>query len=125
MQKWVDVINRSTGGDRILRARWCSSFVCKLRGLTFRKSLGLDEGIVLVENSESRLNTAIHMLGVFFSIGVVWIDNEFVVVDLILAKPWRFYTPKNAAKYILEGSPDILEKISLGHKLEFVDVEAI
>jgi uncharacterized membrane protein (UPF0127 family) len=76
-----------------------------------------------VDRQETRRNAAIHMLGVFFPIGVAWITRDQVVVDLTVAKPWRFYVPKGKAQYILEGPPDMLESITIGDRLEFVDVE--
>jgi uncharacterized membrane protein (UPF0127 family) len=63
------------------------------------------------------------MLGVFFPIGVAWITRDQVVVDLTVATPWRFYVPKEKAQYILEGPPSMLESITIGDKLDFVDVE--
>jgi uncharacterized membrane protein (UPF0127 family) len=65
------------------------------------------------------------MLGVFFPICVAWINRDYVVVDLTVAKPWRFYVPRKGAQYILEGPPDMLESITIGDRLEFVDVEAV
>lgn len=124
MNNWVSVINTSTGGDTLLRARWCASYLCRLRGLTLRRSLPEGEGLLLVDGQETLRNAAIHMLGVFFPIGVAWITRDHVVVDLTLAKPWRFYVPKGRAQYILEGPPSMLESITIGDKLEFVDVEA-
>ncbi len=123
MKNWVSVINASTGGDTLIRARWCASYLCRLRGLTFRRSLPEGEGLLLVDRAETRRNAAIHMLGVFFPIGVAWITRDQVVVDLTVAKPWRFYVPKGRAQYILEGPPNILESITIGDRLEFVDVE--
>ncbi len=124
MNKWVSVINVSTGGDTLLRARWCASYLCRLRGLTLRRSLPEEEGLLLVDGQETRRNAAIHMLGVFFPIGVAWITRDQVVVDLTVAKPWRFYVPKGRAQYILEGPPSMLESITIGDRLEFVGVEA-
>jgi len=86
----------------------------------FRRVLGENEGIVLVERRESRLDTSIHMLFMFFSIAVVWLDSKFRVVDVRLAKPWRlFYAPRAPAQYVIEASPSLLEKISIGDELIF------
>ena len=99
---------------------WCDSFFSRLRGLMFRRALGESEGIVLVETHESRLDTSIHMLFMFFSIAVVWLDCKFRVVDVCLAKPWRlFYAPRTPAQYVIESSPVLLGKISIGDELIF------
>ena len=104
----------------IPQAAWCASFGSKLRGFTFRRHLGEQDGLVLVEKSESRLNTAIHMLFVFFDLGVIWVDAQGVIVGKALAKPWRLsYTPPQPAQYVIEGHPSILQQVQIGHHVEF------
>jgi len=99
---------------------WCDSFFSRLRGLMFRRGLGEGEGIVLVETHESRLDTSIHMLFMFFPIATVWLDSKFYVADVCLAKPWRlFYASRAPAQYVIEASPSLLEKISIGDELLF------
>ncbi len=124
MKKTVRVVNVSTGGNTLLQARWCASFLCRLRGLMFRRSLPESGGLLLVDRKETRRNAAIHMFAVFFPIGVAWISRDRVVVDLAIARPWRFYAPEKGAQYILEGPTEMLESITIGDRLEFVDVEA-
>lgn len=105
------------------RAKWCDSFASKLRGFTLRRELSPGEGLVLVEKRESRLNTAIHMLFVFFDLGVVWVDEGGCIVDKTLARPWRLsYTPKSAARYVVEADPEIIEQVSVGDHLRFVEL---
>lgn len=87
--------------------------------MTFRRELPTGGGLLLVESAESRVNTAIHMWAVFFPLGVVWIDSNRLVVDTKLARPWGIYIPKEAARYILEGSPSILGSVAVGDRLEF------
>ncbi len=74
-----------------------------------------------MEAQPSRASTAIHMWGVFISLGVVWVSPEGVVVDTRLARPWRAYVPRAAAQYVLEGRPSMLESVAVGDQLEFVD----
>lgn len=123
MERWVRVHNRSRGNSILGRAHWCDSFLCRLRGLTFRGEIPDGEGLLLVERSEGRINTSIHMLFVFFSISVFWMSSDGVVVDRTLAKPWGFYAPKHAAQYILEASPRMLDEVQIGDQLEFIDEE--
>jgi len=104
----------------ISRAAWCDGFGSKLRGFTFRRRLEVGEGLVLVEKKESRLNTAIHMLFVFFALGVIWVDTEGTIVGTTLAKPWRLsYSPPQPARYVIEGHPHILEQVQIGEHIEF------
>jgi len=124
MTDWVDVVNASRGREPLLRARWCASFACRLRGLTFRREIPPGEGLLLVESRETIASSAIHMLAVFMDLGVVWLSEDLIVVDAMVAKPWRLYAPAAPAKYILEGQPTLVEQVSVGDQLELVHVEA-
>jgi len=122
--KWVLVRNRSRGQVLVLRARWCSSFACKLRGLSLRRPIPPGTGLVLVEGRPGRWATAIHMFGMLFSLGIVWIDELGRVVDLRRAEPWRVYIPQAAARFTLEALPEILEHVAVGDVLELADAGA-
>ncbi len=119
MARWVVVRNRTRGGEAVVRARWCASFACRLRGLTFRRELATGEGLLLVESTLGRAQTAIHMWFVSFSIGVAWLDDQLRVVDTRLALPWRMYVPSAAARYTLEGVPGMLQSVAVGEVLQF------
>ncbi|MCP5098078.1 MAG: DUF192 domain-containing protein, partial [Chloroflexi bacterium] len=64
------------GNGRLLlaNAKWCDSFGTKLRGFTFKPTLAEDEGLVLVEKRDSKMNTSIHMLFVKFDLAVIWVN---------------------------------------------------
>ncbi len=111
-------LQRADGTPLPLRVRRCDTFLCRLRGLTFRRALAPDEGLLFVESQESRVGTSIHMLFVFFSIGVVWLASDGTVVDKVLAKPFRvYYAPQKPAQYFLEGPPAILAWVEVGDRL--------
>lgn len=117
-------VRRADGTLLPLKARRCSTFLCRLRGLTFRRPLATDEALLFMEVVESRIATAIHMFFVFFSIGVVWMSKDGVVVDKALARPFRpYYAPQKPAKYYLEGVPDLLTWVSIGERLTFEPVQ--
>ena len=87
-----------------------------------RSHLAQEEGLLLVEGRDSRLDTSIHMLFVFMDLAVVWINSENIVVDSVLARAWRpVYAPRQAARYILEIHPSRLNEYSIGDKVEFVN----
>ncbi len=118
------IIGRLThaNNDLVLlnKVRWCESFGCKFLGLMMRREILEDEGLLLVGSYESRSSAAIHMLFMLFPITVVWLDNEFRVVDKVLARPWRLaYVPAQPARYTLEAHPDLLDKIEVGDLLNF------
>ena len=101
------------------KAHYCDSFLSRLRGLTFRAPLPPHEGILLVQKRESRLDTSIHMLGVFFDLAVIWINARQEVVDVQLARSWRLaYFPKAAAQYILELDARYLNDFKIGDRIE-------
>lgn len=111
-------LRRQDGTALPLRARLCDTFLCRLRGLTFRRALPEDVGLLFVESAESRVATSIHMLFVFFSIGVVWLAADGTVVDAKLALPFRpYYAPRAPAKYYLEGTPGLLSWVQVGERL--------
>ena len=86
----------------------------------FRSSLPQNEGLLLVERRDSRLDTSIHMLFVFMDLAVVWINSEYTVVDTVVAHAWRpFYAPGRPARYILEIHPDRWKEFSIGDQVEF------
>jgi len=117
---WLSVYNETSEICLLDRVRNCTSFVCRLRGLTFKRSLSRDEGLLLVGSRESRVDSAIHMFFVFFSIAVVWLDRELTVVDVQLARPFApVYIPCARAQSVLEGPPRIMDQVSIGDKLRF------
>ena len=111
-------VSRENGQLLPLKVRRCGTFVCRLRGLTFRRRINEDEALLFVEATESRLGTAIHMAFVFFPIGVVWLNRDGIVVDKAVARPFRpYYAPRAAAKYFVEGPPVLVEWVTIGERL--------
>ncbi len=108
------------GQPLLQRVKWCASFGAKLRGLMFRRSIDPDEGLVLAEARSSIAATSIHMFFVPFDIAAIWLDENFKVVHKVLAKSWRpYYASPQAARYVLEGPPTLLDRITLGEVLRF------
>jgi hypothetical protein len=101
-----------------VQAHYCASFFCRLRGLMFRRRMPADQGLLLVQARESRLDASIHMLFVWFALAVVWINARGEVVDVQLAKPWRpAYFPRRAAKYILELESRYINDFVIGDQV--------
>ena len=116
----MEVWNETQGKQVLRRVRRCASYLCRLRGLTFRRRLDKDEGLLLVGRRESRADTSIHMFFVFFPITAVWLDGHGRVVDAKLARPFRpFYAPHAPARDVLEGPPSVLKKVEPGDQLRF------
>ncbi|NKQ35824.1 MAG: hypothetical protein HF973_09440 [Chloroflexi bacterium] len=114
------IIHVESGETLIPQARWCAGFGAKLRGFTFRRQLAPDDGLVLVEKSDSKMSTSIHMFFVFFDLGVIWVNDAGEVVGTALAKPWRpSYVPPGPARYVIEGHPAVLDKVQAGDHIRF------
>lgn len=123
MPQFLTVRNLERPNPHPARIEWCDSFLCRLRGLTFRARLDPDEGLLLVQRRDSRLDAAIHMLFVPFDLNVVWINSDKKVVDKVLARPWRpAYFPRKPACYILEIHPSRREEYEVGESVEFAHV---
>ncbi len=120
MTEWRTIKNASSGEVVLARAKWCKSFLCRFRGLMFRRSVPENEGLLFVFHRESLSETSIHMFFVPFSIAAVWLNNEGRVVGAKLAKPWRpFYKADAPARYLIEAAPDLLQRVKLGDVLQF------
>jgi uncharacterized membrane protein (UPF0127 family) len=118
--KTIQLVNNNQPLPSPLKAIYCDSYLCRLRGLMFRSSIAADSGLLLVEAGDSRLNSAIHMLFVFMDLAVIWINSEQVVVDTVLARAWRpAYAPCQPARYILEIHAERLKEFKIGDHVEF------
>lgn len=119
-QVWCEVWHVEQRRLLVPQVYWCSRFFCKLRGYTGRRAIAPDEGLVLVETREGRLNTAIHMLFVRCELGVIWLDSEGRIVDLARARPWQLQLlPRKPARYVLECHLDHLTQVAIGDRLAF------
>lgn len=120
--KNILVKNQTAPLENPLTAGYCDSFLCRLKGLMFRKGIPEDWGLLLVQPAESIVNSSIHMFAVPFNLGVVWISQAGIVVDLAEVKKWvGIKSPHEPAKYILEITPSRLKEFKLGDKILFVD----
>ncbi len=100
---------------------WCISPWSRFIGLQFHRPLQPGEGLLLVKKQDSIAATSIHMFFVFFPIAAVWINGQGIVTHKTLALPWRpYYASPTPARYVLETTPDFLDKIEMGDQLEFI-----
>jgi hypothetical protein len=110
--------NLSRPQTPLITAPYCVSFLCRLRGLTFRQRLPIGQGLLLVQARDSRLDASIHMLFVWMDLAVVWINSAEQVVDVRLARSWRpAYLPGRPACYILEMAAEHLKDFYVGDKV--------
>ena len=99
------------------------SFFSKAKGLMFTMPLRKGQAIILEAKKESISKTTIHMLFVFYSIDIVWLNSNKEVVDIKESAtpfiPW--IAPKKAAKYIIELPRGTAKQIKLGDRLAFIE----
>jgi uncharacterized membrane protein (UPF0127 family) len=93
----------------------CESFKSRFLGLMFQKNIQSNNGLLFINKSENRFDAAIHMLFMNFDISVIWIDQNNVIIDKVIAKKWHpFYIPRYNAKMILETHVDNINLFSVG-----------
>jgi uncharacterized membrane protein (UPF0127 family) len=120
MPKNVTIRNLSRPEGPIITARYCNSFLCRLRGLMLRRELPANQGLLLVQKKDTVVDSSIHMLFMLVDLAVVWIDSSFHVVDVQWAKRWRLaYSPQKPARYVLEMSVECQNIFSVGDWLAF------
>lgn len=122
---WLQVHNRTHPLSAPLWVRWCASFGCRFWGLMGVAELAPDEGLLFVFPSASRWGSAIHMLGMRFDLAVVWLDPARRVVDVRLARRWRFWcVPVAPARYVLELPSHWVEAFHPGDEVTWSWVNA-
>ena len=115
----VTIHNLNRSGAPSVTVKYCASFLCRLRGLTFRRNLEPGHGLLLVQSRDSRIDSAIHMLGVWIDLAVIWINSSEEVVDIKLARRWRpLYVPKKSAQYVLEMAVEHLPDFEIGDRVK-------
>jgi uncharacterized membrane protein (UPF0127 family) len=118
--KQVRVLNGSRPLPQPLVGDWCASFLCRLRGLAWRRRLAPDAALVLVQPRPGRSGAAIHMFGMFFDLAIIWLDEGRRVVDAQLAFRWRsILRPAQAACYVIECAPQRLTEFHVGDQIVF------
>lgn len=123
MRQYRKIVNERSGQTIVARARICTGFFCRLRGLMLVSDMAEDEGIILERREEGRLHAGIHTLGMRFDIAVIWLDGGKSVVDMRKVIPWKaICVPKTRAKYVIETVPETLDRIIIGDRLIFCEV---
>ena len=90
----------------------------RFKGLMFEKKENFDYALVFELPRESRIGASVHMMFVFFPIGIVFLDSKKRVVDKAILNPWKLnYTPKKRSKYFVELPPEKEKLFSIGNIL--------
>lgn len=90
----------------------------------FSKKPGNGQAFVFVNKEESRQESSLHMLFVFYRIDVAWLDKGFEIVDLRegLAPFTPLIVPRMSAKYVIEMRNGKIKDdgLEIGDKLKFL-----
>ncbi len=116
---YVSVINKSKGTE-LGHADIADSFMSRFMGLMFKKTL--ERGLILkLPKSRSRHGSAIHMFFMKVPLDIIFADSNRKVVDVVSIGPWKTYTPKAPAKYVIELENGLLASSStqIGDELDF------
>lgn len=111
------IINKTTGELLIRTSKWLTNPLSQGWGAMMKKRI--DCALIFPMKKPSRQGAAIHMFFVFTDLTVLWVNEEKVVVDKALAKPFRTYAPDYEAKYVVELPAENYEKVGVGDYLEF------
>ncbi|MDI3474763.1 MAG: uncharacterized protein PWQ79_1214 [Thermococcaceae archaeon] len=105
------IINETKGKVWHGRVKLADNFFRRFRGLMLVRDVNY--ALVFVLPAETRANASIHMFFMLSDIDVIWLDSSRRVVDFKTAKKWRLYTPKKAAKYIIEGPVGLIRTLEV------------
>lgn len=111
--RYVSVVNTTTGQTLAQRAAVAESFLSRLLGLQFRRSLPAGTGLVLVPTS------SIHMLFMFMRIDAVFVDHNGQVVRVgRRLRPWTLGPIAPKALYCVELPANAASATESGHTIE-------
>jgi uncharacterized membrane protein (UPF0127 family) len=90
----------------------------RMKGLLGRESLAVDEGILL------RPAGSIHMFFMRFAIDAIFLDRDFVVVDVVRGlRPWKL-AARRGAKQVVEVAEGAASGVHAGDRLVLATIES-
>jgi uncharacterized protein len=114
------IIVNLTKGTKLGKIEVADSFFSRFMGLMFRKNL--DNGMLLkLPQSRSRHGSAIHMFFMRFPLDIIFADSDRKIVDMVTIDPWKTYTPRAPARYVIELKTGSIKNfdLELGDELDF------
>lgn len=115
------MVMNKTKNTELGESELADTFFSRLRGTMFKKKL--EKGLILkLPGSRSRSGSAIHMFFVRFPLDIIFADSDKKVVDIVSINPWKTYTPKKPAKYVIEMEKGTIKnsKTEIGDKINFI-----
>lgn len=99
-------------------AKFCNSVFSRFKGLMFSRK----QNIALIFKFSRESKIALHQCFVFYSIDVLFLDKNRIVVDIKENfKPFTFYTSKKKAVYAIELPEGAINhsKTKIGDRIKF------
>jgi uncharacterized membrane protein (UPF0127 family) len=115
------LINKSKN-NKLGIVEFADSFFSRFRGLMLKKDL--KSGLVLkIPSGRGKRGSAIHMFFMRIPLDIIFADEELKVVDVVSLNPWTTYTPKSAARFVIELQKGLItdSETEIGDLLEFND----
>lgn len=119
-KEYVRIINKSKGSN-LGHADVADSFTSRFRGLMLKKNL--ERGLILkIPGGRGKHGSSIHMFFMRMPLDLLFLDFEKIVLDKVSLKPWQTYTPREAARYVVELKEGCLKasETEIGDKIDFV-----
>ena len=102
------------------QVRFAKNTLERTKGLMFEEKKKFNYALVFEFPIESKIGTSLHMLFVFFPIDVLFLNKNQKVVDKVTLQPFiPNYTPKKAAKYVIELPKGKTNGVKLGQKVSW------
>jgi uncharacterized membrane protein (UPF0127 family) len=121
MQSFI-VENKTNTKASPLHLGICDTFLTRLKGLMFTRSIPEYGGLLFINSAEDRVNSAIHMYFMDIDLTIIWLDSSYTVVDKVLARRWvTLAAPAKNAKYIIETHVDRFGDYNCGDLLEITN----
>ena len=119
MKRLSGMLFSETSGKKITaKVRVADTSFKRFKGLMLERGKNFDYALVFLLPRETRAGASLHMLFVFFPIDVLFLDAGKKVVDKATLHPWALnYTPKKAAKFIVELPAGKASQVKLGEKI--------
>ena len=111
--------NKSKKTTLAKRVRRCTTILSKTIGLMFSKKIDC-KALIFIFKKEKII--PLHNIFVFYPIDIIFLNKNKDVIEIKENfKPFRFYTPKNKAQYVIELPDKAIKKsrTGLNDKMEF------
>ena len=108
--------------EKIAEVKIADNFFSRLKGLMMKGNTDDPLVFYMGKMRKNRWESSIHSCFMRFELKLVFIDKNNTVFEIADLKPWRYYVPKKAAKYIIEFSKEDFDEncLKIGDVIELM-----